>query len=82
MLLWKHHAAQECEPAERSRACAQVKVDRALRRKNSLSNGRLKIWQVLMKPHIYEMDRFIEAADWIVRQLTRHGNAARASLWI
>lgn len=70
--LWKHHAAQD-KANELNRIAAE-------RGEKWLANygGKIssewavpKIWQILDEdPEIYEkMDRFIEAADWIVWQL-------------
>ena len=71
--LWKHHAAQS--HANRLNAVAQK------RREPWLANygGKIssewalpKLWQVLEEaPEIYDaMDKWIEAADWIIWQLT------------
>jgi L-ribulokinase len=71
--LWKHHAAQE--EADRLNAIAAEVEDSFLPRYGGkISSEWLipKIWQILNEdPLIYEeADRFIEAADWIVWQLT------------
>ncbi|MCL1830288.1 MAG: ribulokinase, partial [Oscillospiraceae bacterium] len=71
--LWKHHAAQD--EANRLNAIAEEKEQHWLNNyggKISSEWAIPKIWQVLNEaPHIYHAtDRFIEAADWIVWQLT------------
>ena len=71
--LWKHHAAQEY--ANRLNEAAHVRKEKWIARYGGKISSEWtfpKIWQVLDEaPHIYEkMDRFIEAADWIVWQLT------------
>ncbi len=71
--LWKHHAAQE--EANKLNEIARERNESFLK----LYGGKIssewlipKIWQVLNEaPEIYnEADRFIEAADWVVLQLT------------
>ncbi len=71
--LWKHHAAQDL---------ADIMNEKAIERGESwLANygGKIssewaipKVWQVLREaPEIYaKADRFIEAADWVIWQLT------------
>lgn len=70
--LWKHHAAQK--------KANQLNAIAASREEHWLQNygGKIssewaipKIWQILEEdPQLYKaMDRFIEAADWIVWQL-------------
>lgn len=71
--LWKHHAAQD--KANRLNAVAAQRGEAFLARyggKISSEWAVPKIWQVLEEaPMVYEAaDRFIEAADWIVWQLT------------
>ncbi len=71
--LWKHHAAQK--EADRLNEVASRMEDSFLPRYGGkISSEWLipKIWQILNEaPEIYdEADRFIEAADWIVWQLT------------
>lgn len=71
--LWKHHAAQD--EANRLNAIAEKLENSFLPRYGGkISSEWLfpKLWQILNEaPEIYEeMDRFIEAADWIVWQLT------------
>lgn len=71
--LWKHHAAQS--QANRLNDIArEMKVDWLDTFGGKISSEWLvpKVWQVLEEaPEIYEKaDRFIEAADWIVWQMT------------
>jgi L-ribulokinase len=70
---WKHHAAQE--EAIRMTDAAACRGDKFLLRYGGrISSEWLfpKLWQMLQEdPDIYlAMDRIIEAADWIVMQLT------------
>ncbi len=71
--LWKHHAAQD--EANKLNKIAEERGEKFLK----LYGGKIssewlipKIWQILNEaPEIYEQaDRFIEAADWVVLQLT------------
>lgn len=71
--LWKHHAAQD--EANRLNEIARNRNESFL----DLYGGKIssewlipKIWQILNEaPEVYEKaDRFMEAADWIVLQLT------------
>ena len=78
--LWKHHAAQE--EANRMTAIAEARREKFLARYGGkISSEWLfpKIWQVLNEaPDVYAAaDRFLEAGDWVVLQLT--GNEARSS---
>ncbi|HOV69075.1 MAG TPA: ribulokinase [Clostridia bacterium] len=71
--LWKHHAAQD--EANRLNEIAQAREEEFLSRYGGkISSEWLfpKIWQILNEaPHIYEKaDKFIEAADWVIMQLT------------
>ncbi len=71
--LWKHHAAQD--EANRLNDIAVQRGERFVDRyggKQSSEWQVAKVWQVLNEaPEIYdEMDRWIEAADWITWQLT------------
>lgn len=71
--LWKHHAAQE--EANRLNDIAGKRNERFLQRYGGkISSEWLipKIWQILNEaPDIYDKaDRFMEASDWIVLQLT------------
>ena len=71
--LWKHHAAQP--EANRLNEIAEERGEGWLQRYGGkISSEWLfpKIWETLNKaPEVYEAaDRFIEAADWIVLQLT------------
>ncbi len=70
---WKHHAAQD--EANRLNAIAGKRGEAFLKRYGGKISSEWefpKIWQVLDEaPEIYRAaDRFIEAADWIVMQLT------------
>lgn len=78
--LWKHHAAQD--EANKLNEIAQERGEEFLKRYGGkISSEWLvpKIWQIMDEaPDVYEKaDRFIEAADWIVLQLT--GKEARNS---
>ena len=71
--LWKHHAAQD--EANRLNAIAAERGEKFLSRYGGkISSEWLipKIWQTLNEdPGVYDAaDRFIEAADWVVWQLT------------
>ncbi|NLX70659.1 MAG: ribulokinase [Clostridiales bacterium] len=71
--LWKHHAAQD--EANRLNRIAAERGEEFLRRYGGrISSEWLfpKIWQILNEaPEIYQRAaKFIEAADWIVLQLT------------
>lgn len=71
--LWKHHAAQD--EANRLNAIAKERGEKFVERyggKQSSEWQVAKVWQVLNEaPEIYEaMDRWIEAADWVIWQLT------------
>ena len=71
--LWKHHAAQG--QANKLNAVAEERKEAWLQNyggKVSSEWAIPKVWQILDEaPEIYaKMDRFIEAADWIVMQLT------------
>jgi L-ribulokinase len=71
--LWKHHAAQD--EANRLNAIAEQRGEKFLKRYGGkISSEWLipKIWQTLDEdPGVYEAaDRFIEAADWVIWQLT------------
>ncbi|WP_010290002.1 ribulokinase [Kurthia massiliensis] len=71
--LWKHHAAQY--EADKINALAAERGESFLARYgNKISSEWLfpKLLQILDEaPHIYhEMDRFIEATDWITWQMT------------
>ncbi len=70
---WKHHAAQKY--ANRLNEIAEERGEDFLARYGGkISSEWLfpKLWQILdEKPEIYErMDRFMEATDWVVMQLT------------
>jgi len=71
--LWKHHAAQE--EANMLNSIAEERGEEFLKRYGGkISSEWLipKIWQVLNEaPDIYiKTDRFMEAADWCIMQLT------------
>lgn len=71
--LWKHHAAQD--EANRLNAIAENRGEDFIKRYGGkISSEWLipKIWQVLDEsPEIYDAaDKFIEAADWVIWQLT------------
>lgn len=73
LKLWKHHAAQD--EANRLNEIAEIMDDSFLPRYGGkISSEWLfpKIWQVVDEaPEIYDQaDKFIEAADWIVWQMT------------
>jgi L-ribulokinase len=71
--LWKHHAAQD-EANELNRIAAERGEDFLKLYGGKISSEWLipKIWQILNEaPSIYERaDKFIEATDWVVMQLT------------
>jgi len=78
--LWKHHAAQAY--ANKLNEIAMERNESFLQRyggKISSEWAIAKIWQILEEDEeIYnEMDRFIEATDWVVMMLT--GNETRNS---
>lgn len=71
--LWKHHAAQN--KANRINETAEKRGEKWLARYGGKISSEwlfAKIWQILDEsPEVYAaMERFIEAADWIVWQLT------------
>jgi L-ribulokinase len=71
--LWKHHAAQD--EANRLNAVAEERKEPFLPRYGGKISSEWmipKIWQTLDEaPEVYEAaDRFIEAADWVIWQLT------------
>jgi L-ribulokinase len=71
--LWKHHAAQD--KANRLNAVAEERGEKWLKNYGGkISSEWLfpKLWQILDEaPEVYgAMDHFVEAADWIVWQLT------------
>ncbi len=78
--LWKHHAAQD--EANRLNEIAEGMGEEWLSRYGGKISSEWmfpKIWQVLNEdPALYEeTDRFMEAADWVIMQLT--GKEARNS---
>jgi L-ribulokinase len=87
--LWKHHAAQD-EANKLNKIASQRGEDFLSRYGGKISSEWLvpKIWQILDEaPDVYEkMDRFIEAADWVIWQLcgveTRNScTAGYKALW-
>jgi L-ribulokinase len=71
--LWKHHAAQD--EANRLNAIAEQRGEKFLKRYGGKISSEWmipKIWQTVNEdPGIYDAAaRFIEAADWVVWQLT------------
>ena len=71
--LWKHHAAQD--EANRLNAIAEERNEKFLKRYGGKISSEWmipKIWQTVNEdPEVYDAaDRFIEAADWVVWQLT------------
>ncbi|MBE0675803.1 MAG: ribulokinase, partial [Bacteroidales bacterium] len=71
--LWKHHAAQD--EASRLNAIAEQRGEKFLKRYGGKISSEWmipKIWQTVNEdPGIYDAAaRFIEAADWVVWQLT------------
>ncbi len=71
--LWKHHAAQA--QANKLNAIAEQRGEEFLKRYGGKISSEWvvpKVWQILDEaPEVYaEMDKFIEAADWLVWQLT------------
>ncbi len=78
--LWKHHAAQD--EANQLNEIAEDRGENFLRRYGGkISSEWLvpKVWQIINEaPDIYETaDRFIEAGDWLVLQMT--GEEKRSS---
>jgi L-ribulokinase len=71
--LWKHHAAQP-EANHLNQKAAELKYTFLERYGGKISSEWFfpKVWQILDEaPEIYTMtERFIEAADWVVWQLT------------
>jgi len=87
--LWKHHAAEPY--ANRLREIALKREEKFIHRYGGKISSEWmlpKIWQVLEEaPEIYQAaDRFIEAGDWIVLQLTDQErrsscNAGYKAIW-
>ena len=78
--LWKHHAAQD--QANRLNALAEARGEEFLKRYGGKISSEWmipKIWQMAEEdPALYaETDRFIEAGDWVILQMT--GNETRNS---
>ncbi len=86
---WKHHAAQKY--ADRMNVVAQERGEAFLQRYGGKINSEWlfpKLWQTLDEaPEVYAaMDHFVEAADWLVMQLTgklwrSSCNAGYKALW-
>jgi L-ribulokinase len=73
LKLWKHHAAQE--EANRLNEIAEKREERFLPRYGGKISSEwmiAKVWQILNEaPEVYEeTDRFVEATDWVISQLT------------
>lgn len=71
--LWKHHAAQP--EADALNEVAAARGEKWVRRYGGTISSEwmlAKTWQILNEaPNIYEeADKFVEAADWVVGQLT------------
>jgi L-ribulokinase len=71
--LWKHHAAQD--EANKLNAIAEQRGEKFLKRYGGKISSEWmipKIWQTLDEdPGVYDAaDKFIEAADWVIWQLT------------
>ena len=78
--LWKHHAAQD--QANRLNALAEQRGEKWLPRYGGKISSEWmlpKVWQMAEEdPALYdETDRFIEAGDWVIMQMT--GNETRNS---
>lgn len=73
--LWKHHAAQD-EANRINQVAEQTRQAFLPRYGGKISSEWMiaKVWQILNEaPEIYEQtDQFLEAADWVVSQLTGH----------
>ncbi|WP_217597625.1 ribulokinase [Cohnella sp. GbtcB17] len=79
-MLWKHHAAQD--EANKINETAAARGEAFLARYGGRTSSEwmlAKIWQILDEaPDVYDSaDLFMEAADWVVMQMT--GNLARNS---
>ncbi|RXZ80519.1 ribulokinase [Paenibacillaceae bacterium] len=73
LKLWKHHAAQE--EANRINEIAGERGEKFLARYGGKISSEwmiAKVWQILNEaPEMYDAaDRFVEATDWVVGQLT------------
>lgn len=78
--LWKHHAGQP--EADKINEVAAARGEKSLKRYGGKISSEwmlAKCWQILNEaPGIYdEADKFVEATDWVVGQLT--GNIVRNS---
>lgn len=73
VMLWKHHAAQEY--ANRMTQVANQRGEKFLARCGGRISSELmlpRLWQIIEEaPEVYEAaDRFVEAGDWIIQQIT------------
>ncbi|NQX67754.1 ribulokinase [Paenibacillus alba] len=80
--LWKHHAAQD--EANLINEIAESRGEAFLPRYGGKISSEwmiAKIWQIVNEaPDIYEQtDRFLEAADWVVSQMTGQADIVRNS---
>lgn len=73
--LWKHHSAQD-EANKLNEIAAEMGEEFLKRYGGKISSEWFlpKVWQVLDEaPDVYEAtDKFIEATDWVIMQLTGH----------
>lgn len=72
-MLWKHHAAQSY--ADRMTQIAKERGEAFLQRCGGRISSELmlpRLWQIAVEaPGVYEAaDRFVEAGDWIIQQMT------------
>ena len=72
-MLWKHHAAQEY--ANRMTQAAQDRGEELLKRCGGRISSEMmfpRLWQIATEaPEVYEAaERFVEAGDWIIQQMT------------
>ena len=72
-MLWKHHAAQEY--ANRMTDAAQERGEELLKRCGGRISSEMmfpRLWQIATEaPEVYAAaDRFVEAGDWIIHQMT------------
>lgn len=72
-MLWKHHAAQTY--ADRMTEIARERGERFLSKCGGRISSELmlpRLWQIVKEaPEVYAAaDQFVEAGDWIIRQLT------------
>ena len=72
-MLWKHHAAQEY--ANRMTEAAKARGEQLLERCGGRISSEMmfpRLWQIAVEaPEVYDAaDKFVEAGDWIIHQLT------------